>query len=162
MLVPPLSPSERSIGYALAAASSGLISGAAVAAVLLPFVPWSEFHPLPLLFFLGAGALFHGLCGILAGLWADRWDHLAAAQTFGLVPLVYLSGAFFPTDALPHAFRTAIAFNPAFYAVEGLRFGWLGKAQSAPAIAALVLFALVLLLVAIVHHLFKIGYKLQA
>lgn len=162
VLTPPLSAWERALGYALAAASSGLASAATVALVLLPFAPWPQIQPLPFMFFLVAAALFHALFGIVAGLWADRWDNLAATQTFGLIPLVYLSGAFFPISDLPEAGRLAVMLNPVHYAVDGLRFAWLGQSELAPAFGAVLLVLLDLALFALVWRLFAAGYKLRA
>jgi ABC-2 type transport system permease protein len=161
VLTPPLSAGERTLAYALAGASSGIVAGAAVALALLPFAPWPEIQPLPLLFFLSAGALFHAAFGILAGLRSDRWDNLAAIQTFGLVPLVYLSGAFFPTADLPEAGRLAVLLNPAHYAVDGLRFAWLGQSELAPLGGALLLLVLDMALLVLVWRLFAAGYKLR-
>lgn len=141
---------------------AGLASGATVALVLLPFAPWPQIQPLPLMFFLVAAALFHALFGIVAGLWADRWDNLAATQTFGLIPLVYLSGAFFPISDLPEAGRLAVMLNPVHYAVDGLRFAWLGQSELAPAFGAVLLVLLDLALFALVWRLFAAGYKLRA
>jgi ABC-2 type transport system permease protein len=162
VLTPPLSAGERALAYAFAGATSGLISGATVAVVLLPFGGWPHIQVLPLVWFAAAGALFHSLFGILAGLRADRWDNLAAIQTFGLVPLVYLSGAFFPTADLPEAGRIAVLLNPAYYAVDGLRFAWLGQSELPllPGAALLLLFDLALFAAA--WRLFAAGYKLRA
>ena len=162
IMVPPLSPGERALALALGAATSGLACGAVVAAVLMPFAPLPQMLPLPLIFFLVMAALMHALFGILAGLWAERWDNFAAAQTFGLVPLTYLSGAFFPTSGLPEPVRAAVLLNPAAHAVDGLRYGWLGAGERDPSIAALVLVPIVLVLAAWVWRLFARGYKIKA
>jgi ABC-2 type transport system permease protein len=161
VLTPPLSAVERALAYAFAGATSGLVSGATVALALLPFAPWPAIQLLPLLFFLVAGALFHALFGILAGLRADRWDNLAAIQTFGLIPLIYLSGAFFPTADLPQAGRAAVLLNPAHYAVDGLRFAWLGQSELNPMIGVALLLSLNLALFGLVWKLFAAGYKLR-
>ena len=162
VLTPPLTAGERALAYAFAAATSGIVAGAAVTLALLPFAPWPQFHPIPLMFFLIAGALFHALFGIVAGLKADRYDNLAAIQTFGLVPLVYLSGAFFPTAELPEAGRVAVLLNPAHYAVDGLRHAWLGRSELPPLPGAALLLGLDLALFAAVWRLFAMGYKLRA
>jgi ABC-2 type transport system permease protein len=130
--------------------------------VLLPFAPWPQIRLLPLVFFLTALALLHALFGILAALKADRWDNLAAIQTFGLIPLVYLSGAFFPTGDLPEGIRVAVMLNPVLYAVDGLRFGWFGQSELAPAAGAIVLLLLDLALFTLVWRLFAAGYKLRS
>ncbi|HXV23463.1 MAG TPA: ABC transporter permease [Alphaproteobacteria bacterium] len=162
VLTPPLTAGERTIAYTLAGASSGLVSGAAAALVLLPFAPWPEIRLLPLVFFLAVVAVLHALFGILAALKADRWDNLAAIQTFGLAPLIYLSGAFFPTRDLPQTGRVAVLLNPTHYAVDGLRLGWLGQSELAPAGGAILLISLNLALFALVWRLFAAGYKLRA
>lgn len=162
VLTPPLSAGERALAYGCAGATSGLVAGGTVALALLPFASWPSIHILPLLYFAAAGALFHALFGILAGLRADRWDNLAAIQTFGLVPLIYLSGAFFPTADLPDAGRLAVLLNPAHYAVDGLRFAWLGRSELNPIPGALLLMVLDLALFAAVWRLFAAGYKLRA
>jgi ABC-2 type transport system permease protein len=162
VLMPPLSAGERAAAYAMAGTSAGVVSGAAVAAALLPFVPWPELHFLPLVFFVVAGAAFHALFGVLAGLKADRWDNVVAIQTFGLVPLVYLSGAFFPTAELPEAGRAAVLLNPAHYAVDGLRHAWLGRSELPPLPGAALLLGLDLALFAAAWRLFAAGYKLRA
>ena len=162
VLTPPLSASERALGYALAAASSGLASGATVALVLLPFTPLPQVRPLPLALFLLAVALLHALFGIVAGLRAERWDHLAAIETFGLVPMVYLSAAFFPTADLADLGRLAVLLNPVYYAVDGLRFAWLGQSELKPAFGAVLLVLLDLALLALVWRLFAARYKLRA
>ena len=162
VLTPPLSAGERALAYAAAAASSGLAAGSVVAAVLIPFAPWPKISPLPLAFFAAAVAVFHALFGIAAGLKADRWDNLAATQTFVLVPLIYLSGAFFPTAELPEAGRLAVLLNPVHYAVDGMRFAWLGSSELSPGPGAALLLLLDLALLALVWRLFARGYKLKA
>lgn len=161
VLTPPLTSFERTVAYAFAGASSGLVSGAAVALVLLPFAPWPRIQPSALVFFAVAAALFHALFGVLAGLRAERWDNLAAIQTFALVPLIYLSGAFFAAADLPRAGRIVLLLNPAHYAVDGMRFAWLGSSELSPTPGAALLIALVLALFALVWRLFAAGYKLR-
>jgi ABC-2 type transport system permease protein len=161
VLTPPLSATERALAYALAAASSGLASGAAVVLVLAPFAAWSRIQPLPLAFFLVGTALLHALFGIAAGLWAERWEKLAAIQTFGLAPLIYLSGAFFPTGDMPYWGRLAVKLNPAYYAVDGLRFSWLGQSEQSPLAGAGLLILLNFLLLVLAWRLFAAGYKLK-
>jgi ABC-2 type transport system permease protein len=161
VLTPPLSAAERALAYALAAASAGLASGAAVVLVLAPFAAWLRVQPVPLALFLVMTALLHSLLGIAAGLWAERWEKLAATQTFGLAPLIYLSGAFFPTGDMPYWGRFAVKLNPAYYAVDGLRFSWLGQSEQAPLLGAGLLVLLNILLLILAWRLFAAGYKLK-
>ena len=161
VLTPPLSAGERALAYAAGAASSGLVTGGAVAAVLIPFAPWPDITPLPLVFFALAVALFHALFGTAAGLRAGRWDNLAATQTYALIPLIYLSGAFFPTADLPEAGRLAILLNPVHYAVDGMRHAWLGRSELSPVPGAALLLLIDLALFGLVWRLFHRGYKLK-
>jgi ABC-2 type transport system permease protein len=160
VLTPPLSAAERVAAFAFGAATAGALSGTAVAAVVLPFAAVAWEAPMALLFFLAAGALLHGLAGVLVGLWAERWDQLSAAETFLLVPAIYMSAAFFPASSLPETWRAAILLNPAFYAVDGLRYGFLGRSEGDPLIAAAVLVALDLALFGLAWVLFRRGWKL--
>lgn len=160
-LMAPLTPTELTIGYACSSAAAGLMTGAAVAVPLLAMVklPLSAV-PLALLFAV-AGALMHGLLGAIVGLWAERWDHYAAALTFLVIPFGFLSGTFYSIESLP-AFAEGLArLNPVFYVIDGFRTGSTGHADGATATGLLVVVGVVLLLGAVAHRLFRIGYKIK-
>ncbi len=114
-----------------------------------------------LLLFAPAGALVFALTGVLAGLWSDRWDNYSAAESFLILPLGLLSGAFFPLDGLPEAARTVILRNPAFHAVDGLRFAVTGYSAWSPWASLAILLLVDLLLAIIALRLFTIGYKIK-
>lgn len=157
----PLRPLEIVAGYALAAASNALISAAVILALMAAFVDLPLHAPLAALGFAAAGALAFALLGVIVGLWADRWDNYSAAETFLVLPLGLLSGAFFAVEGLPADVRWAFAANPVFHAVEGFRYGFTGTAHQAPEVAAAVLAGLIAVLGLAAWRLFAIGYKIK-
>jgi ABC-2 type transport system permease protein len=160
-LMAPLTPAELTVGYACSSAMMGLITGAAVAFPML-FVVDLPIASLPLiLFFAAGGALMHGLLGIIVGLWAERWDHHAAAMTFIVIPFGFLSGTFYSVASLPALAESAARLNPVFYVIDGFRAGSTGHADGSAITGAVVVTAVVLALALGALRLFRIGYKLK-
>jgi ABC-2 type transport system permease protein len=160
-LMAPLTPLELTIGYACSSAAMGLITGAAVALPML-FVVYLPIASLPsILFFATGGALMHGLLGIIVGLWAERWDHHAAALTFIVIPFGFLSGTFYSVVSLPALAERVSRLNPVFYVIDGFRAGSTGHADGSAITGAVVVTLVVLALAACAHRLFRIGYKLK-
>ncbi|MEQ8355830.1 MAG: ABC transporter permease [Kiloniellaceae bacterium] len=157
----PLSPLEVTVGFALSAATCGLMSGLLVGAATAFFVEYSYFDATVILGFAVTTALFFALLGTLAGLWAERWDHYGAVEGFVVVPLGLLSGTFFSVERLPEALREWIYFNPVFYAIDGFRAGFIGHAETSLALGAGVLVALNLALALLAWRLFAVGYKIK-
>jgi ABC-2 type transport system permease protein len=157
VLLPPLSPLDMYGAYVLAAMVRGLVVGAGVFIVTLLMAPgpFSMAHPWWALAFaiLGSGIL--GTLGVIAGIWADKFDALAAFQNFLIVPLTFLSGVFYSIHSLPPFWQTLSHFNPFFYMIDGFRYGFFGLSDVAPlrslalvGSAAIVLAALALLILA--------------
>ena len=160
-LMAPLTPIERTIGYACSSAAMGLVTGAATAVPMLLFVDL-PLASLPLLcFFAVAGTLMHGLFGVIVGLWAERWDHHTAALTFLVIPFGFLSGTFYSIATLPEIGAAAARFNPVFYVIDGFRAGSTGHADGSPATGIVVVLLVVIVLAAVTHRLFRIGYKIK-
>jgi len=162
VIMAPLSPAERLAAYAAAAVSAGLLAALASAALLYPFVHLAIASLPALLYFGLAGTLMLALLGILAGLWAERWEHFAALLTYFLVPFSYLSGMFYSVAGLPAIGRQLIALNPLFYVIDGLRYGLTGKAESDLGTGVAVILAMNLLLAALLYRLFRCGWRLKA
>jgi ABC-2 type transport system permease protein len=158
----PLTPLEVTAGYVLAAASAGLVTGTAILGLMAAFVELPLHDPLAALSFGVATAALFALVGVVTGLWAERWDNYSAAETFLILPLGLLSGAFFSLHAAPEGVRWLFELNPAFHAVQGFRFGVLGTAGEAVRASALVLGALNLALAGLAWRLFAAGYKIKA
>ena len=161
VLMAPLTPLELLAGYGLAGATCGLLTGLFVTGLMALFVDLPLSHPATALGFAAASAVLFALIGVLVGLWAERWDHYSAAMSFLVLPMGVLSGAFFSLESVPEAGRSLIALNPAFYAVDGFRYGILGQAEGDPALGMGVLVLLDLILGALAWRLFARGYKLK-
>ena len=162
VVMAPLSAAERLAAYAAAAVSAGILAALASAALLYPFVNLAVASLPALLYFAIAGTLMLALLGILAGLWAERWEHFAALLTYFLVPFSYLSGMFYSVAGLPTIGRRLIAVNPLFYVIDGLRYGLTGKAESDLWTGVAVILAMNLLLAALLYRLFRRGWRLKA
>ena len=162
VVMAPLSAAERLSAYAAAAVSAGILAALASAALLYPFVNLAIASLPALLYFAIAGTLMLALLGILAGLWAERWEHFAALLTYFLVPFSYLSGMFYSVAGLPAIGRRLIAVNPLFYVIDGLRYGLTGKAESDLWTGVAVILAINLLLAALLYRLFRRGWRLKA
>jgi ABC-2 type transport system permease protein len=161
ILSAPLTPLEVTAGYALAAMVNGIAVGAAVLAVLAVFVDLPLGQAAAILLFAPAGSLAFALTGVLVGLWADRWDNYSAADSFLILPLGVLSGAFFPLEGVPAAARSLVLLNPAFHAVDGLRYAATGYSAWSPWASLAILLAVDLVLAIIAWRLFTAGYKIK-
>ena len=161
VLTPPLSPVEFALGYVLGGATRGLVTGAFLVAVLVPFVALVPLHPAFVLFHAVAAALVLSMLGFVAGLWAEKWDQLALVTNFTIMPLTFLSGAFYSIDRLSGAWREALRFNPVFYMIDGFRYGFTGHADGSLAAGLIVMAALVAVLGLVCHRLVARGYGLR-
>jgi ABC-2 type transport system permease protein len=162
IIMAPLNAGERLAAFAAAAVSAGLVSALATAAVLWPFAHLAFAAPAALVYFFIAGTLLLALLGILAGLWAQRWDHYAALLTYFLIPFSYLSGMFYSTDGLPALGHWLIAANPLYYIIDGLRFGLTGLAETEVWPGALLILVLDLFLGVLIYRLFRRGWRIKS
>jgi ABC-2 type transport system permease protein len=161
VLLAPLSPLEMFLAYVLAAIVRGVLVGVGVllATVFLAHVPIA--HPLWALAFalLGGGIL--GALGIIAGIWADKFDQLAAFQNFLIVPLTFLAGVFYSVHSLPPFWQAVSHLNPFFYMVDGFRYGFFGQGDVRPAVSLLIVATFLAGLSALCLRLLATGYKLR-
>ena len=161
VLLPPLSYLEFFLAYLLAALARGFAVGLGVLLVGLLFTQIEMRHPLWVLTFaLASGAVFSCI-GIIAGIWADKFDHLAGVQNFVIMPLTFLSGVFYSIHSLPAFWQTLSHFNPVFYMIDGFRYGFFGQADVDPWLGLAVVSPFVLLLSGATLLLLKSGYKLR-
>jgi ABC-2 type transport system permease protein len=161
MLMAPLTAFERMVAYVGADCLGGLAVGVAVAAVSLVFAELGAAHPWAILVFGLLGMVFHSLVGLLVGIWAEKWDQFSAIHTFLLVPLSFLSGMFYPIEALPAAFQNVMQWNPLYHAIAGFRYGMSGTAAGDPMTHVLVLVGVNLVLAVWAYRWFRSGYKLK-
>jgi ABC-2 type transport system permease protein len=161
-LMAPLTTAERAFAYAASTTSSGLLAGTAILVLLGLLVPVPVSLPLAILFFAVAGSLLHGLLGLLAGVVSVKWDHFAAWFGFVVIPVSFLSGAFYPIVNLPAIGQAVVAWNPVFYAIDGFRYGFTGTGDAAPWRGVAILTAVDAALFVALYRLFASGYKLKA
>lgn len=161
VLMPPISPGEFVAGYALAGATRGMVVGAATWIGMLPFVNADILHPLGAVFYAFNGSLMLALLGMLGGIWADKFDHIAAFTNFVVTPLTFLSGTFYSIERLPALAYDLAHFNPFFYMIDGFRWSFLGTSDTAPWIGAAVLVCVNAALWTFAWSLVRSGYKLK-
>lgn len=160
-LTPPLTPLEHVIGFGAGAATRGVVVGAISLAAVLPFTHVPIAHLWAIAYFGIGSALILGFLGIMAGLWAEKFDHMAAVTNFVIMPMTFLSGTFYLVENLPEPFRTISHYNPFFYLIDGFRYGFIGHAESALGVGMAMTAALVLVLGWICLELFRVGYKIK-
>jgi len=163
-LMPPLSPVELAIGFIFGAVTRGVLVGA-IAAIGIHFsglADLSVVHIWPVLWFGMMATIFLAAIGAMGGIWADKFDHLAAVSNFVIVPLTFLSGTFYDINVLVDPFRTLANFDPIFYLIDGFRYGFLGAANSNILTGMAVSGAAAFFASAGVWWMLRSGYKLKA
>lgn len=161
VLLPPLSYLEFFLAYLGAAIVRGLVVGAGVWAVTLWFAPWSVPHLGWLLAFALLSCAILGGVGIVAGIWAEKYDQLAAFQNFLILPLTFLSGVFYSIHSLPAFWQTVSHFNPVFYLIDGFRYAFVGHSDADPWLGLLVAALCFVAISALTLALLRSGYKLR-
>ena len=161
VLLPPLSHWEIFGAYVLAAILRGLAVGSGVFIVTVWFANLSFVSPLWILLFALLGAAMLGTMGLIAGVWAEKFDQLAAFQNFLIMPATFLSGVFYSIHSLPPFWLTLSRFNPFFYMIDGFRFGFFGKSDVDPMHSLLIVTVFFILLATIALQMLKRGYKLR-
>jgi ABC-2 type transport system permease protein len=163
VLLAPLSPRELFAAYVAGAMVRGITVGAGVFVVTLLFAPALALpaHPLWAVAFVLLGSAILGTLGLVAGIWADKFDQLAAFQNFIIVPLTFLSGVFYSIHSLPPFWQAASHFNPFFYMIDGFRYGFFGLGDVPPATSLAVVGAFALVLAALALVLIGRGWKLR-
>ena len=162
MLLPPLSHYEFFAAYVLAALLRGLLVGVGVLLVALPFVDLQLAHPGWVFAFAVLGGALLATLGVIAGIWADKFDQLSGFQNFLIMPLTMLSGVFYSIHSLPQFWQTVSHFNPFFYMIDGFRYGFFGRGDVSPWLSLGVVSAVFILLAALTLAMLARGYKLRA
>ncbi|OQW92951.1 MAG: metal-dependent hydrolase, partial [Beggiatoa sp. IS2] len=129
MLLAPLSSLEIYLAFVGAAVIRGLLVGSCVWLAATGFVVLPVYHLGVLLGFAILGSAMLGALGLIAGLWAEKWDHIAVFQNFIILPLSFLSGTFYRINTLPDFWQHLSYYNPFLYMIEGFRYGFIGIAD---------------------------------
>jgi ABC-2 type transport system permease protein len=161
VLLPPLSHYEMFGAYVLAAVARGLAVGFGVFIVTIWFVPVSFSAPLYIILFAILGAAILGTLGLIAGIWADKFDQLAAFQNFLIMPLTFLSGVFYSTHTLPPVWREVSRLNPFFYMIDGFRYGFFGMSDINPLASLAIVAGFFVVLAVVAMRMLASGYKLR-
>jgi ABC-2 type transport system permease protein len=161
ILLPPLSHLEFFGAYVLASAARGVVVGLGVFVVTAMFVPVPVQNPLWVVAFALLGSAILGTLGIIAGIWADKFDQLAAFQNFVIIPLTFLSGVFYSMHSLPPFWQQVSHFNPFFYMIDGFRYGFFGVSDVSPFLSLAIVGGSLLALSFATLSLLKRGYKLR-
>ncbi len=160
--MPPLSPLELVLGYLAGGIARGLCVALAISVGLVLVLGINIAHPLWALVFVILGAGMLGAIGIVAGVFANKFDQMAAITNFIVTPLAFLSGTFYSVQALPAGIQQLTHFNPIFYLIDGVRFGVLGVSDSSPWLGLLVAGGFTTLVALIAWLMFRTGYRLKA
>ena len=162
ILLPPIAPCELFFAYLFASMVRAIVVGAGVFAATLWIVPIPVAYPLWALAFALVGSALLGALGIIAGIWAEKFDQLAAFQNFLVMPLTFLAGVFYSMHSLPPFWQAVSKLNPFFYAIDGFRYGFFGQSDVSPWASFAFATAAFGVLSWTTLHLLRRGYKLRS
>jgi ABC-2 type transport system permease protein len=161
ILLPPLSHWEIISAYVLASVVRGIVVGGGVFIATAWFAHLSFSQPLWIVVFALLGAAILGTMGVIAGIWAEKFDQLAAFQNFLIMPATFLSGVFYSIHSLPAIWQTVSHFNPFFYMIDGFRYGFFGTSDISPWTSLVIVTVFFAVLAGMAINLLKRGYKLR-
>jgi ABC-2 type transport system permease protein len=161
ILLPPLAHWEMFVAYVLAAVVRGLVVGLGVFLVTMLYAQPQFVAPAWILIFALLGSAMLGGLGLIGGLWAEKFDQIAAFQNFLIMPMTFLSGVFYSVNSLPPLWQKMSHLNPFFYMVDGFRYGFFGRSDVSPWISLLIVSCSLAVVSAVAVILLKRGYKIR-
>ncbi|VAV92893.1 Efflux ABC transporter, permease protein [hydrothermal vent metagenome] len=161
LLLAPLGPGEMTLAFTLAAVTRAVLVGGFVTASMFIFTGLSFPHIWALLYFGLSAAVMLALLGIMAGIWADKWEQSSSITNFIIVPLSFLSGTFYSIDRLPGIWHQISQLNPFFYLIDGFRYGIIDHADGNLMTGVIYIAVLNILLGLACYRMFSSGYKLR-
>ncbi|MEY4978356.1 MAG: hypothetical protein RLZZ352_626 [Pseudomonadota bacterium] len=162
LLLTPLSHRAWFVAYVGSSVVRGLVVGLGVMVCTWWLAQPSLVAPLWILVFALLGAALLGALGLIAGLWAEKFDQMAAFQNFIIMPMTFLSGVFYSIHSLPPIWQQVSHFNPFFYMVDGFRYGFFGVSDVSPWFSLLVVGLALALVSALALYLLRTGYKIRS
>lgn len=162
LLLTPLSHWSWFFAYVSSAVIRGLAVGAGVFLATVWFTKMSFVAPLWILIFAVLGAAILGALGLIAGLWAEKFDQMAAFQSFAIMPMTFLSGVFYSIHSLPAFWQSVSHLNPFFYMIDGFRYGFFGVSDVSPWLSLGIVGAAFVAVSAVCIYLLRIGYKIRS
>jgi len=162
VLMPPLSNFELMSGYIIGSTFRGLVVGLVTGIVMNFFVPL-EIVSFGIIFvYAFLGNMMLGALGMAAGIWSEKFDHIAAVTNFIVTPMTFLSGTFYAMESLPPVWQNLASYNPFFYMIDGFRSGFIGDADGLPYFGAALLVGVNLFLLGAIWVMLRSGYKIKS
>jgi ABC-2 type transport system permease protein len=161
-LTPPLSPSELTVGFTMGAVTRGVLVGVVTAITVWPFSHFAISNIFAIAYFAVIASAIMALVGVVAGLWSEKFDHLAAVTNFIVMPMTFLSGTFYRVTALPAPFNVLSRFNPFFYLIDGFRYGFIGRSDGSILVGVISSAALTVGLGLCALWIFRTGWRLKS
>ncbi len=162
LLLTPLSHRSWFVAYVGSSIVRGLVVGAGVLFAAIWFAPLGFAQPLWIITFAVLGAALMGALGLIAGLWAEKFDQLAAFQNFVIMPMTFLSGVFYSIHSLPGFWQNVSHLNPFFYMIDGFRYGFFGVSDASPWMSLGVVGTALGLVSVLAMQLLRNGYKIRS
>lgn len=162
VLMPPLSSLELWIGYILGGLLRGLVIGVIAGVVLSFFVSISLVSIMHIIIFAILGNMMLASLGLAAGLWSEKFDHIAAVTNFVVTPMTFLSGTFYSIEKLDETWQAIALINPFFYMIDGFRYGFIGQSDSSITVGIIFLLLCNMALFIITLFMLKTGYKIKS
>ena len=161
LLLAPLGPGEMTLAFTLAAVTRATLVGLFVIFSMFLFVDLSFPNIWALVYFGISAAIMLALLGIMAGIWADKWEQSSSITNFIIVPLSFLSGTFYSIDRLPGIWHDISQLNPFFYLIDGFRYGIIDHADGNLMVGVIYIAVLNIILGLVCYRMFSTGYKLR-
>ena len=162
LLLTPLSHWSWFVAYVGSSIVRGLVVGAGVLLVAVWFAPLGFAAPLWIVVFAVLGAALMGAMGLIAGLWAEKFDQLAAFQNFVIMPMTFLSGVFYSIQSLPAFWQQVSHLNPFFYMIDGFRYGFFGVSDASPWLSLSIVGTALVVVSVVAMQLLRTGYKIRS
>ncbi len=161
ILLAPLNHWSWFVAYVGSSMVRGLVVGLGVLTVTLFFTDISAVAPLWIVVFAFLGAAMLGALGLIAGLWSEKFDQMAAFQNFVIMPMTFLSGVFYSIHSLPPYWQTVSHLNPFFYMIDGFRYGFFGVSDVSPWLSLGLVAGALVLVSSVALSMLKSGYKIR-
>jgi ABC-2 type transport system permease protein len=161
VLLTPLSHWHWFFAYVGSSVARGLLVGLGVFAVTVYFGRPDFAAPLWIVVFAVLGAALMGSLGVIAGLWSEKFDQMAAFQNFVIMPMTFLSGVFYSIHSLPLFWQTVSHANPFFYMIDGFRYGFFGVSDVSPWLSLAIVGTALLVVSAVAVNMLRTGYKIR-
>jgi len=161
-LMPPLSSGELTVALAMGGVTRGILVGITVGLGIYGFVPFSVYSPVALIVVSVLACLMMSLLGVLAGVWSQTFDHLAAITNYVITPLSFLSGTFYSVKQLPEIWYKIAHYNPFFYMIDVFRYSLTGYSDSSVKVGLMIMAGSSVVLYLITYWIIKSGYRLRS